>query len=133
MTTCEAEPLIAATARRVIADNGLGHRVNVIARLSSDLKVGADLPEPADIRVSEILSSELLAERVLPSIEDARRRLLKPGGRMIPAAGGIMIALFGGEDIGGNVVVEDSCGFKLRHFNHIVQKKQGITRNDLTS
>ncbi len=130
--TCEAEPIIAAAARRVIADNGLDQRIEVIAKFSNDLRIGADLPQPADILVSEILSSELLAERVLPSIEDARRRLLKPGGRMIPAAGSIMIALFGGEAIGSNVLVEDSCGFNLRHFNTIVQKKQGITRNDLS-
>ena len=131
VTTCEAEPLIAAAAKRVIADNRLGRRVSVIAKLSSDLTIGADLAEPADILVSEILSSELLGERVLPSIEDAKRRLVTPGGRLIPAAASIMLALFGGEGIGNNVVVEDSCGFDLRHFNDIVQKKQGITRNDL--
>ena len=131
IVTCEGEPIIAATARQVIADNGYAERITVLAKLSNDVKVGEELPQPADILVSEILSSELLAERVLPSIEDARRRLLKPGGRMIPAAGSIMIALFGGEDIGRNVVVEDACGFNLRSFNAIIQRKQGITRNDL--
>jgi hypothetical protein len=131
VTTCEAEPLIAETAERTIADNGLGERIRVIPRVSNELEIGADLPEAADILVSEILSSELLGEHVLASIEDARRRLLKPGGRVIPAAGSIMIALFGGEDIGRNVVVEDACGFDLRRFNGIVQKKQGIKRNDL--
>ncbi|MSQ50900.1 MAG: tetratricopeptide repeat protein [Betaproteobacteria bacterium] len=131
VTTCEAEPLIAAMAKRVIADNGLSHRINAIARVSNDLNIGAELAAPADILVSEVLSSELLGEHVLPSIEDAKRRLLKPGGRLIPASGSIMIALFGGEAIGSNVIVEDSCGFNLRQFNAIVQRKQGITRNDL--
>ena len=131
VTTCEAEPLIAASAERVIADNGLERRISVVAKMSNDLTLGTELTEAADILVSEILSSELLGERVLPSIEDARRRLVKPGGRLIPAAGSIMLALFGGEAIGSNVVVEDSCGFNLRQFNAIVQKKQGISRNDL--
>ncbi len=131
VTTCEAEALIAATAERVIADNGLQQRIRVIAKMSGDVTIGGEMAEPADILVSEILSSELLGERVLPSIEDAKRRLLKPGGQLIPAAGSIMIALFGGEEIGSNVIVEESCGFNLRRFNSIVQRKQGITRNDL--
>ena len=131
VTTCEAEPLIAATAKRVIADNGLSHRINAFSRVSNDLTIGVELAAPADILVSEVLSSELLGEHVLPSIEDAKRRLLKPGGRLIPASGSIMIGLFGGEAIGSNVMVEDSCGFNLRQFNAIVQRKQGITRNDL--
>ena len=131
VTTCEAQPLIAATARDVIADNGLEDRIKVVSKVSNDLTLGVDLAEAADVLVSEILSSELLGEMVLASIEDARRRLLKPGGRVIPAAGSIMIALFGGDDIGSNVVVEDVCGFNLRRFNSIVQAKQGIKRNDL--
>jgi len=81
--------LIAATAKRVIADNGLSHRINVLAKVSNDLKVGAELEHQADILVSEVLSSELLGEHVLPSIEEARRRLLKPGGRVIPASGSV--------------------------------------------
>jgi protein arginine N-methyltransferase 7 len=131
VTTCEAEPLIAATAKRIISDNKLDKRINLIARKSTDLTVGADMADQADILVSEIFSSELLGERVLPSIEDAKRRLLKPGCRIIPAVGSIMIALFGGEDIASNLVVEDSCGFDLRQFNSIVPRRQTIARNDL--
>ena len=89
------------------------------------------MAERADILVSEIFSSELLGERVLPSIEDAKNRLLKPDCRIIPAAGSIMIALFGGADIGGNLVVEESCGFDVRHFNSIVPARQILHRSDL--
>ena len=132
VTTCEAEPIVAATAKRVIADNGLDQRIRLLAKKSTDVNVGEDLPQPADILVSEILSSELLGERVLSSIEDAKRRLLKPGCRIIPAAGSIMIALFGGEDIGSNLAVGDACGFNLRQFNDIVPRRQTIARSDLT-
>lgn len=131
VTTCEAVPLIAKTAQRIVTDNGYEASVKVIAKRSADVKVGEDLPQKADILVSEIFSSELLGEYVLPSIEDAKRRLLKPGGRVIPAAGSIMIALFGGDDIGRNLRVEDSFGFKLQHFNSIVSDKQQIRRDDL--
>ncbi|MFM9971987.1 MAG: tetratricopeptide repeat protein, partial [Burkholderiales bacterium] len=131
VTTCEAEPIVAAAAKRIIAENGLGERINAIAKVSNDLKIGVDIGVPADILVSEVLSSELLGEHVLPSIEDAKRRLLKPGGRIIPAEGSIKIALIGGAAIGANLHVSKVHGFDLGHFNSIVQRKQGITRNDL--
>lgn len=131
VTTCEAEPLIAAAARRVIAGNALDARIKVVAKKSTELEVGTDMEQKADILVSEIFSSELVGERVLASIEDARRRLLRPDCRVIPAAGSIMIALFGGEAIGKNVVVEDVCGFDLRRFNSVVARRQFVGRNDL--
>lgn len=129
--TCEAEPVVAATARDIVADNGLANKVRVLSKLSYDVHPGEELPGLADIVVSEVLSSELLAESVLPSIEDARRRLLKPGGRMIPAAGSIMVALAGGEGLGANVHVGTVHGFDLSRFNRIIQRKQAVTRNDL--
>jgi tetratricopeptide (TPR) repeat protein len=131
VTTCEAVALIAKTAQRIVTDNGYEKSVKVISKRSADVEVGEDLPQKADILVSEIFSSELIGEYVLPSIEDAKRRLLKPEGRIIPAAGSIMIALFGGYDLGRNLKVEDSFGFKLQHFNSIVSDKQPIRRDDL--
>lgn len=131
VTTCEAEPLVATTASEIVADNGWAHKVRVLSKLSYDVRPGEDIPEAADIVVSEVLSSELLAESVLPSIEDARRRLLKPGGRMIPAAGSLMVALAGGEAFGANVSVGTVHGFDLSRFNRIIQRKQAVTRNDL--
>lgn len=131
VTTCEAEPLIAEAAQRIVVNNGYEKVVKVISRRSTEIKVGEDLPGKADILVSEIFSSDLLGEYVLSSIEDAKRRLLKPGGRVIPAAGSIMIALFSGSDIKKNLIVEDSFGFNLQHFNSIVPRKCPIFRQDL--
>jgi len=131
VTTCEAEPIIAATARRIIANNGLADRIKLVAKKSNELIVGEDLAQKADIMVSEILSSELLGERVLPSIEDAKRRLLKPDARIIPAAASIMVALFGGQEIATNLAASTSCGFDLRQFNSIVPRRLPISRSDL--
>jgi tetratricopeptide (TPR) repeat protein len=131
VTTCEAVSIIADAAQRIVADNGFEKTVKVIAKRSNDITVGGDVPRQADILVSEIFSSELIGEHVLPSIEDAKRRLLKPGGRVIPAAGSIMVALFGGDDLGRNLKVEDSFGFRLKHFNSLVPDKQQIRRDDL--
>ncbi len=92
--------------------------------------MGVDLPHVADVMVSEILSSEFLGEGVLQSIEDAKRRLLRAGGQIIPAGGSIMIALFGGDKIGKNVIVNEVNGFDLRAFNSIIAKKIGLRAND---
>jgi len=131
VTTCEAVPLIAETAQQIIKDNKFEKNIKVIAKKSIDVEIDKDIPEQSDILVSEIFSSELLGEYVLPSLEDAKRRLLKPQGKVIPSAGSIMIALFTGDDIRRNLIVEDSFGFNLQRFNTIVSKKRMIARNDL--
>ncbi|MCC6473881.1 MAG: tetratricopeptide repeat protein [Burkholderiales bacterium] len=131
VTTCEAESLIAASARGIIEENGLASRIRVISKLSSDLTLGEDLKERADVLVCEIFSSELLGERVLASIEDAKRRLLEPGCRVIPAAGSVMIALFGGAALADNLRVGQVCGFDLSRFNAIAHRKRELRRPDL--
>ncbi|HET9579571.1 MAG TPA: protein arginine N-methyltransferase [Usitatibacter sp.] len=131
VTTCESVPLIADAAQHIVARNGYEGTVKVVSKRSTDIILGEDLPRQADVLVCEIFSSELLGEHVLPSIEDAKRRLLKPGGRVIPAAGSIMVALFGGDDLGRNLKVADSFGFELQHFNSLVPDKQTIRRDDL--
>ncbi len=131
VTTCETVPLIADTAQQIIKDNKFEKTIKVIAKKSIDVEIGNDMPEQANILVSEIFSSELLGEYVLPSLEDAKRRLLKPQGRVVPAAGSIMIGLFTGDNIRQNLIVDDSFGFNLQRFNSIVSKKRMIARNDL--
>lgn len=131
VTTCEVVTAIAETAASIVKDNGFADQVTVIPKLSTTLEVGVDLEERADLLVSEILSSEFLGEGVLSSIEDAKRRLLKPGARIIPARGSVRIALFGGRDIEMNVRVDEVYGFDLSRFNDIVPPKQYVGRNDL--
>lgn len=77
----EATP-IAEYAREVFAANALDSRVTTVEGWSTRIT----LPERADVAVAEILGSEALEERLLPVLLDARRRLLKPGGRLIPSA-----------------------------------------------
>lgn len=129
--TCEAVPLIAGTATRIVARNGLQDRVTVIARPSHAVRLGEDLPERADVLVHEIFSSELLGEAVLPAIEDARARLLAPGGRIVPCAASLMIALVGGDPLGRYVHVGEVFGFDLSEFNAIRPRKLPLHREDL--
>ena len=131
VVTCEVVPLIAATAQEIIADNLLTSSIRVIPKKSTELQVGSELPQRANLLVSEIFSSELLGEGVLPSIEDAKQRLLTPDARIIPASGSIVFALFGGDEIKKNIMADQVCGFDLRKFNAIVARKQLCYRNDL--
>lgn len=131
VVTCEAVPLIAETARGIVAANGWESSVSVIAKMSKDVVIGVDLPQRANLLVSEILSSELLGEGVLASIEDAKRRLLEPNAKIIPATGSVVIALFGSDAIKKNMMVDDVLGFNLSGFNAIASRKRYVHRHDL--
>jgi precorrin-6B methylase 2 len=73
---------IADVAERVFAANEMQDRIELIAGWSRTI----DLPEPADLLVSEIIGNEPFEEELLETTLDARRRLLKPDARMIPTA-----------------------------------------------
>jgi len=122
VVTCEGDPAIAAVARRIVAANGFADRITVVNRFSSELTVGTELPEPADVLLSEILSSDLLSERVVPAVADARARLLKPGARLIPEQGGVRAVLAGGEHLEKNYFVGEVHGFDLSPFTAITAR-----------
>ncbi len=123
ITTCEMTPLIASVAKEIIELNGFTNSVEVLAKTSKDISIGEDLIERADLIVSEVISNEFLGEGVLDTVEDAKQRLLAPGGRMIPESGCIMINLVGGEAIGKKLYVGEVLGFNLEAFNKIKPRK----------
>src|SRR5262245_53200630 len=73
---------IADVAERVFAANGMQDRISLIPGWSRQI----NLPEPADLLVSEIIGNEPFEEEILETTLDARRRLLKPHARLIPYA-----------------------------------------------
>lgn len=86
---CEMEPLLAHVAWENVQRNGLGGRVTILAKHSGDIVMGEDMPQRADLLVSEIVDNALLGEDLLASVEDARTRLLAEGGTMLPDAGSL--------------------------------------------
>ena len=131
INTCEMNSIMANTAIKVIADNNLSEKINVIQKKSNNIKIGEDINKQADVLVSEIFSSNLLSEDVLPSLEDAKQRLISKNAKIIPEYGSIMIALFGGDDIGKNIYTEKFENIKLKKFNSIIPKKYMLFREDL--
>lgn len=81
---CEENPLIARIASEIITCNGFQDRVTVIAKHSSALTIGGDLPGKADILITEIFDNALIGEGALPTIGHAWRALLKDDATVIP-------------------------------------------------
>ena len=73
---------IAEVAGRVFAVNDMEDRITLVAGWSRQI----ELPEPADVLVAEVIGNEPFEEEILETTLDARRRLLKPGARLIPNA-----------------------------------------------
>jgi protein arginine N-methyltransferase 1 len=71
---------IADVAEEVFAVNGVSDRITVVRGWSRNI----ELPERADVLVTETIGSEPLEEDILGAVLDARRRLLRPGALMIP-------------------------------------------------
>lgn len=123
VTTCEMVPAVAAAAADIVAANGMAGRITVIPRRSDAIDADSDLEGRADVLVSEILSSELLSEGVLPSLEDAHARLLKPGGTVIPRAGSLRCALVGGRFLEDHFETGTINGFDVRRFRRLVARR----------
>ena len=75
------ETEIADLAARMFAANGCSGTIDL--RNANSRFV--ELDEPADLIIHEILGVDPFEENILPVLEDARRRLLRPEGRFLPS------------------------------------------------
>lgn len=113
IVACEQVPIIAEAAQRVIRSNRYEGQIRVVNKASRDLVVGSDLDGPADILISEIISSDLLAENVLGTFEDAHERLLRPGATIIPRAATAVGCLVASENLAKYAFVKNVSGFDV--------------------
>jgi protein arginine N-methyltransferase 7 len=131
ITTCESNPIIAEKANTIITNSGYKKVINLISKKSTDIILDVDLSEKSNILVSEIFSSELLGEGVLPAIEDVKRRLLTLDAKIIPATASIMVSMFGGQEVQDYLYVKNYHGLKIEEFNSIIPKKALLNSNQL--
>lgn len=75
----EASPII-GVAREVAISNGMAGQIEFLEGLSTKVS----LPEPVDVIVSDLNGILPWFQQHLPTLADARRRFLAPGGVMIP-------------------------------------------------
>ncbi len=71
---------IGKLAGKIFKANGVANRITLIEGWSTQI----NLPELADVMISEMIGNEPLAENVLEITTDAIKRLLKPNARLIP-------------------------------------------------
>lgn len=117
---CEANPVIAETAREIVAANGLQDTVTVIAEHSSKLDRHHDLDGGADLVISEIFSDNLLGESVIPALDHALGRLCAPDALVLPPAATIRVAL--ADQSGTEGPIGKVEGFDLSLFNRHVKQ-----------
>lgn len=117
IVTCEAVPIIAEAAERIIAQNGFSDQISLIKKKSTELVVGEDLEARAHILVSEILSSDLLAEGVLDTFEDAYARLLTDDVTVIPRAATAVGCIVESSILSKYVFVDEVSGFDISTFS----------------
>lgn len=75
----ESGPVI-ALARELAADNGFADRIDFVEGWSTEV----ELPEAADVLVTETIGNAGLDEGIVAWIVDARHRLLRPGASLVP-------------------------------------------------
>jgi type II protein arginine methyltransferase len=129
--TCEANSVLAQTARALIAKNNLSDRITVIEAPSWEVEVGEHLPEPADVLIAEVFSAQFLSEEVIPTFEDAKARLLKSDALVIPASGSMVGALVSSSDVAHLTRVETIEGFDMSGFNAFAPLLMNLDTPDL--
>lgn len=131
VVACEAKRSVAKVAEKVIESNRLGNRIRIVNKSSHQVALGADLERRADVLLHEIFSSELLGEHVLPSIEDAKARLMKEEAKIIPPSASIMIGLVESKALKSYLFASETLGFDLTELNKVSLQKVPIYREDL--
>lgn len=76
----EADPMMAAVAERIAADNDLKGKLTLV---QGDARV-ANLPEQADVIVSEMMGNLGPEEEMATVVSSVARRNLRNGGRIVP-------------------------------------------------
>ena len=128
---CEADPRLAATAREIVAANGLAGQITVHAMHSTKLDAARDLDGGVDLVISELFSQNLVGEGVLATLADARARLCNPDARFLPGRAAVRVAL--AEFAGCAPPFAEVGGFDLALFNRHVAAQDNVRqgRRDL--
>lgn len=121
--TCESNTVLANGSLKIIRDNKLEDKITVIPKKASEVVVGLDLPQHADILVTETLGSDFLSESILSILDDARDRLLSPGALVIPARVRLFGCLISSQALRNNITVDGFDDIDLTGFNCFPQYK----------
>jgi len=114
---CEAIAPLAQVAASIVARNGYADRIAVIAKRSTELVLGRDLPEQADLLISEILDAGLLGEGVMRTFRHACATLIAADAAVIPAAATVWGVLVEAPELRRVNPITAISGFDLGEFD----------------
>ena len=129
VASCEQVPWIAAKAREVVAANGLSDRIKLVAKHSTELRVGPDLSERAEVLVTEVFGTSAINELVIPTVAHAHAQLLRPGATVVPRAASVRGYLAGGPALEGYFFVTHAAGFTIAAFNDFARSRMDLQAN----
>jgi type III protein arginine methyltransferase len=122
--TCEMNPFIAQIAEQIIDQNGFSDQIRVIAKKSTELKLGADLPSPADLLVTETIGPGFLDEFILPTLLHAQENLLAKDAIVLPMGGTVYGMLVESEALWRMNHVTEVEGLDISLFNQKFSRPQ---------
>lgn len=121
---CESVGCIADLAHEIVAANGYADSIRVVAKKSDQLVIGeGEMAQRADILVSEVLSSDLLAEGVLATFEDALGRLVSETATVIPRRVTARGCLIASDVLAKYAFVGDVSGFDVSAFTRLAAQR----------
>lgn len=126
--TCEANPIVAASARSIVESNGLTDKIRVISKLSTQLEIGKDLPRRADLLMSELFDDTLFGDGIVTFLADAHERLLVENATIVPEVAELRLALVDFDLPEKNRPLSMVEGFDLSPFNILVPRSSSILR-----
>jgi tetratricopeptide (TPR) repeat protein len=115
--SCEMVAPIAVIAREIVEQNGFSDRISIIAKKSTNLEVGTDLTEKANVLVTETFDVGLLGEEALSSIRHAIANLLTPDAIILPARATVFMQLIESSQLVEEDLVTSASGFDVSRFN----------------
>lgn len=125
VVACEADRALAATAREIVARNGYGEAVEIVAERSTKLDRSGALEAGADLVVAEVFSHTLLDEGAIETLNHAMKKLAAPGARIIPRSASIQVAL---AEYRGEILppLGEVAGFDLSPFERHVPRRISV-------
>ncbi|GAB2930795.1 hypothetical protein GCM10027280_17910 [Micromonospora polyrhachis] len=119
VVACEAQPLVAEVAERIVEQAGYGRTVRVVPKMSTDIQVPIDLPRRADVLVTETFDCGLLGEGILATIAHAREYLLTDDAVIVPGRAKVFAQLVESTALHRKNHVGELYGFDLSEFNRL--------------
>ena len=115
--SCEMVAPIAELARWTVARNGYGNKVVILDKKSTDIWIGVDMIEKADLLVTETVDCGLLGEGIIPTILHARENLLKEGAQIIPKSATVYATIIESNRLRNLNYADRAAGFDVSPIN----------------